>query len=127
MRMTIVVFERWWRRGAKKTSRAGYLAHPSGNMAGVGDRQAIRAERGAQHPCLVFEGLVRGLPVAAFQTCAVWPLAVTTRVPSGLQHRALVHVAFMTDHDALGHWIGTAIEFMPRHGICCEAVTARCG
>ncbi|HEU4727986.1 MAG TPA: hypothetical protein VFT22_08865 [Kofleriaceae bacterium] len=27
------------------------------------------------------------------------------------------HVAFMTDHDAVGHWIGTAIEFMSRHGV----------
>src|ERR1041384_3334872 len=29
-----------------------------------------------------------------------------------------VHVvAFMTDHDSVGHWIGTAIEFMARHGM----------
>jgi hypothetical protein len=44
-----------------------------------------------------------------------------------LQHRARVHVAFMTDHDAVGHWIGTAIEFMSRHGTCWEAVAARGG
>jgi hypothetical protein len=27
------------------------------------------------------------------------------------------HVAFLTDHDSVGHWIGTAIEFMSRHGV----------
>jgi hypothetical protein len=26
-------------------------------------------------------------------------------------------VAFMTDHDSVGRWIGTAIEFMSRHGV----------
>lgn len=28
-----------------------------------------------------------------------------------------VHVAFMTDHDSVGHWIDTAIDFMSRHGV----------
>jgi pimeloyl-ACP methyl ester carboxylesterase len=27
------------------------------------------------------------------------------------------HVAFMTDHDAVGHWFNTAVEFMSRHGV----------
>ena len=27
------------------------------------------------------------------------------------------HVAFMTDHGSVGHWIGSAIDFMSRHGV----------
>lgn len=28
-----------------------------------------------------------------------------------------VHVAFVSDHGLVGHWIGSAIEFMSRHGV----------
>jgi hypothetical protein len=28
-----------------------------------------------------------------------------------------VHIAFTSDHGSVGHWIGSAIEFMSRHGV----------
>ena len=46
--------------------------------------RAVGAERGAQHLCLVLEGLVRSWPLARPRPAALSLLAVITRVLSGL-------------------------------------------
>ena len=40
-----------------------------------------------------------------------------TQVSCNAKGYGAAHCAFMTDHDSVGHWIGTAIEFMARHGV----------